>query len=157
MLVLTRKLGQSIMIGDRVEVQVLSVAGEKVRLGITAPEDVSIFRNEVYDRIESETEVGPEDEGTDNAVSRALQRLSVSARRSGFAIRSRPQAAARPSNKRVALSRASDIGLRPSLRKRAAWWPLAHQPGQRLEHRHDHGDDRDRQADQEDAEPDLAA
>ena len=46
MLVLTRKLGQSIMIGDRVEVQVLSVAGEKVRLGITAPEDVSIFRNE---------------------------------------------------------------------------------------------------------------
>ena len=76
MLVLTRKLGQSIMIGDRVEVQVLSVAGEKVRLGITAPEDVSIFRNEVYDRIESETEVGPEDEGTDNAVSSALQRLS---------------------------------------------------------------------------------
>ena len=76
MLVLTRKLGQSIMIGDRVEVQVLSVAGEKVRLGITAPEDVSIFRNEVYDRIESETEVGLEDEGTDNAVSRALQRLS---------------------------------------------------------------------------------
>jgi carbon storage regulator len=76
MLVLTRKLGQSIMIGDRVEVQVLSVAGEKVRLGITAPEDVSIFRNEVYDRIESETEVGPEDEETDNAVSRALQRLS---------------------------------------------------------------------------------
>ena len=76
MLVLTRKLGQSIMIGDRVEVQVLSVAGEKVRLGITAPEDVSIFRNEVYDRIESETEVGLEDEGTDNAVSSALQRLS---------------------------------------------------------------------------------
>ena len=76
MLVLTRKLGQSIMIGDRVEVQVLSVAGEKVRLGITAPEDVSIFRNEVYDRIESETGVGAEDEGTDNAVSRALQRLS---------------------------------------------------------------------------------
>ena len=76
MLVLTRKLGQSIMIGDRVEVQVLSVAGEKVRLGITAPEDVSIFRNEVYDRIESETEVGPDEEGTDNPVSRALQRLS---------------------------------------------------------------------------------
>jgi carbon storage regulator len=76
MLVLTRKLGQSIMIGDRVEVQVLSVAGEKVRLGITAPEDVPIFRNEVYDRIESETEVGLEDEGTENAVSSALQRLS---------------------------------------------------------------------------------
>jgi carbon storage regulator len=76
MLVLTRKLGQSIMIGDHVEVQVLSVAGEKVRLGITAPEDVSIFRNEVYDRIESEAEVGHDDEGTDNAVSNALERLS---------------------------------------------------------------------------------
>ena len=76
MLVLTRKLGQSIMIGNRVEVQVLSVAGEKVRLGITAPKDVSIFRDEVYDRIESETEIGPDDEGTNNAVSDALDRLS---------------------------------------------------------------------------------
>jgi carbon storage regulator len=51
-LVLTRKPGQSIMIGDAIEVQLLSVAGEKVRLGITAPRDVGIFRNEVYERIE---------------------------------------------------------------------------------------------------------
>ena len=58
MLVLTRKPGQSIMIGDGVEVQVLSVAGEKVRLGITAPRDVSIFRNEVYERIENESAGG---------------------------------------------------------------------------------------------------
>jgi carbon storage regulator len=81
MLVLTRKPGQSIMIGDGVEVQVLSVAGEKVRLGITAPRDVSIFRNEVYDRIESEGEeeggTGVEDDpGTNEAVANALQRLS---------------------------------------------------------------------------------
>jgi carbon storage regulator len=82
MLVLTRKPGQSIMIGDGVEVQVLSVAGEKVRLGITAPRDVSIFRNEVYDRIESENESQgggeddeEEDEGTNAAVSNALDRL----------------------------------------------------------------------------------
>ena len=54
MLVLTRKPGQSILIGDEVEVQVLSVAGEKVRLGITAPPEIAIFRNEVYDRIERE-------------------------------------------------------------------------------------------------------
>lgn len=53
MLVLTRKQGQSIMIGDEIEVQVLSVAGEKVRIGITAPRDVGIFRNEVYERIEA--------------------------------------------------------------------------------------------------------
>jgi carbon storage regulator len=84
MLVLTRKPGQSIMIGDGVEVQVLSVAGEKVRLGITAPRDVSIFRHEVYDRIESESaseseSSGPidelEDEGTNAAVEDALERL----------------------------------------------------------------------------------
>jgi carbon storage regulator len=80
MLVLTRKPGQSIMIGDGVEVQVLSVAGEKVRLGITAPRDVSIFRHEVYDRIENEAagrrEEGEEDSGTNAAVESALERLS---------------------------------------------------------------------------------
>ena len=54
MLVLTRKPGQSIMIGDDIEVQVLSVAGEKVRLGINAPRDVSIYRHEVFERIEEE-------------------------------------------------------------------------------------------------------
>ena len=78
MLVLTRKTGQSIMIGDGVEVQVLSVAGEKVRLGITAPRDVSIFRNEVYDRIESEASQGEEEveAGTNAVVEDALERLS---------------------------------------------------------------------------------
>ena len=77
MLVLTRKPGQSIMIGDGVEVQVLSVAGEKVRLGITAPRDVSIFRNEVYDRIEGEEREREEEveEGTNAVVEDALERL----------------------------------------------------------------------------------
>jgi carbon storage regulator len=78
MLVLTRKPGQSIMIGDGVEVQVLSVAGEKVRLGITAPRDVSIFRNEVYDRIEGEATAREREveNGTDEVVEDALERLS---------------------------------------------------------------------------------
>jgi carbon storage regulator len=63
MLVLTRKPGQSIMIGDSVEIQVLSVAGEKVRLGVTAPREVSIFRNEVYERISDErAEPAPDEE-----------------------------------------------------------------------------------------------
>jgi len=77
MLVLTRKPGQSIMIGDGVEVQVLSVAGEKVRLGITAPRDVSIFRNEVYDRIEGESSARRRevDNGTNEVVEDALERL----------------------------------------------------------------------------------
>ena len=77
MLVLTRKPGQSIMVGDDIEVQVLSVAGEKVRLGITAPRDVGIFRNEVYERIEEEGE-RPSSNGRaeDGAVDEALQGLS---------------------------------------------------------------------------------
>lgn len=49
MLVLTRKPSQSIRIGDGIEVQVLSVSGAKVRLGITAPRDVSIVRDEVLE------------------------------------------------------------------------------------------------------------
>jgi carbon storage regulator len=72
MLVLTRKPGQSIIIGDEIEVQVLSVAGEKVRLGITAPRDVGIFRNEVYERIEN----GETRRSTNGAVDSELERLS---------------------------------------------------------------------------------
>jgi len=48
MLVLTRKSKQSIMIGDDVEVFVLSTTGEKVRIGIQAPRDIPIFRKEIY-------------------------------------------------------------------------------------------------------------
>ena len=54
MLVLTRKANQSVMIGDDVEVTVLSVMGEKVRLGIQAPRDVPVFRHEVYVEIQRE-------------------------------------------------------------------------------------------------------
>ena len=48
MLVLTRKLRQSIMIGHDVEVSVLAVSGDKVRLGISAPRSVPVFRKEIY-------------------------------------------------------------------------------------------------------------
>ena len=51
MLVLTRKSNQSIMIGDNIEVSVLSVMGEKVRVGIQAPQDVQVFRMEIYREI----------------------------------------------------------------------------------------------------------
>ena len=54
MLVLTRRSNQSIMIGDDVEVTVLAVAGEKVRIGIAAPDEVPVFRKEVFLRIEAE-------------------------------------------------------------------------------------------------------
>jgi carbon storage regulator len=54
MLVLTRKANQSIMIGDTIEVSVLSVLGEKVRLGIQAPRDVPVFRKEVFLEIQAQ-------------------------------------------------------------------------------------------------------
>ena len=54
MLVLTRKSNQSIMVGDDVEVSVLSVMGEKVRIGIQAPQEIPVFRKEIYLEIHRE-------------------------------------------------------------------------------------------------------
>jgi carbon storage regulator len=54
MLVLTRKTNQSIMIGDEVEISVLAVSRDKIRLGITAPREVPVFRKEVYVSIKEE-------------------------------------------------------------------------------------------------------
>mgnify|MGYP001018590113 CR=1 FL=1 len=54
MLVLTRKVNQSIIIGDDVEVVVLEVRGEQVRLGIKAPKTVTVHRKEIYDQIQEE-------------------------------------------------------------------------------------------------------
>jgi carbon storage regulator len=53
-LVLTRKSNQSIMIGDEIEISVLSVMGDKVRIGIQAPREVPVFRREVYLEIQRE-------------------------------------------------------------------------------------------------------
>ena len=54
MLALTRKKGESIMIGDTAEVIVLGMQGEQVRLGIIAPKNVAIHRKEVYEQIQTE-------------------------------------------------------------------------------------------------------
>ena len=54
MLVLTRKSNQSIMIGDEIEISVLSIMGEKVRIGIQAPREIPVFRKEVYLEIQAE-------------------------------------------------------------------------------------------------------
>ena len=75
MLVLTRKSNQSIMIGDDIEVSVLSVMGEKVRIGIQAPRDIPVFRKEVY--LEIQEERSRELAGTDvrQEVDQALRKL----------------------------------------------------------------------------------
>ncbi|MFC1762192.1 carbon storage regulator CsrA [Planctomycetota bacterium] len=54
MLVLSRKRDESIMIADNVEVTIVDIRGEKVRLGITAPKDIPVHRREIYDAIQRE-------------------------------------------------------------------------------------------------------
>jgi carbon storage regulator len=78
MLVLTRKTNQSIMIGDDIEISVLAVSRDKIRLGITAPRDVPVFRKEVYLSIKGEGEAAEagDDSELKGAVSEALDELA---------------------------------------------------------------------------------
>lgn len=75
MLVLTRKSNQSIMIGDDIEITVLSVMGDKVRIGIQAPGDVPVFRTEIY--LEIRRNEGESDRSQDvrAEVDEALRKL----------------------------------------------------------------------------------
>jgi carbon storage regulator len=54
MLILTRRVGETVMIGDEVTITVLGIKGNQVRLGINAPKDVSVHREEIYIRIQNE-------------------------------------------------------------------------------------------------------
>jgi len=75
MLVLTRKSNQSIMIGDDVEVSILSVMGDKVRIGIQAPQEVPVFRTEIYLEIHREDGEGVAKKDVRGEVDEALQDL----------------------------------------------------------------------------------
>ena len=59
MLILTRRVGESLMIGDEVNVTVLGVKGNQVRIGVSAPKDVPVHREEIYQRIQNEKHQGP--------------------------------------------------------------------------------------------------
>jgi carbon storage regulator len=76
MLVLTRKGNQSIMIGDDIEVTVLAIMGEKVRIGIDAPRSVPVFRKEVYLEIQAGRD-GTADGEDDGEVDDELDRLKA--------------------------------------------------------------------------------
>ncbi len=78
MLVLTRKSNQSILFGDDFEFSVLSVMGEKVRIGIQAPRDIPVFRKEVYLEIQQERVAAGEptaEDRTREQVDQALRKL----------------------------------------------------------------------------------
>jgi len=75
MLVLTRKSNQSIMIGDDVEVSILSVMGDKVRIGIQAPQEIPVFRTEIYLEIHREDGEGTAQKDVRGEVDEALQEL----------------------------------------------------------------------------------
>jgi carbon storage regulator len=61
MLILTRRVGETLMIGDNVTVTVLRVKGNQVRLGVNAPKDVSVHREEIFERIQQEEAGGNKD------------------------------------------------------------------------------------------------
>ena len=65
MLILTRRVGETVMIGNEVTVTVLGVKGNQVRIGVNAPKDVSVHREEIYARIKREEDGEP---GTHEAV-----------------------------------------------------------------------------------------
>jgi carbon storage regulator len=67
MLILTRRVGETLMIGDDITVTVLGVKGNQVRIGVNAPKDVAVHREEIYQRIQRERDSEGSSEGPSEA------------------------------------------------------------------------------------------
>ena len=68
MLILSRRTDESIVIGDEVTITILSVKGKQVRIGITAPPDVSVHREEIYQRIQSGEPIDGDDGNSESST-----------------------------------------------------------------------------------------
>ncbi len=64
MLILTRRVGESLMIGDDVNVTVLDIRGNQIRIGVDAPRHIAVHRQEIYDRIKNEKQQGNGNSGS---------------------------------------------------------------------------------------------
>lgn len=66
MLILTRRIGETLMVGDEIAVTVLGVKGNQIRLGVDAPKSVTVHREEIYQRIQNADGLGPDNSGGDD-------------------------------------------------------------------------------------------
>jgi len=78
MLILTRRANEAIKIGDNVTISVLAIRGNQVRLGIDAPREVSVHREEIYQRIKAELEEGADE--NDSAESEEINDMELSSK-----------------------------------------------------------------------------